>query len=326
MNENLEKKFELFEKQNKKYRIYNTILTTILFSFLIYGFQQKIKFPDIELPSTIEAERFVVKGKNGKIAEFGMTNENEAMISFYQKDGKSFKMNIGVNNDKAFITIPGKNSTKFYLTEKDDYATLRLGSDKENNESSILLDVNEFQPYMSLKKGSETSTKNNDVAYFTNYGTKVIIDSIFMMYGKDFAFNTQNNKNKMMPLAGSFGTNIYTVENVNRRFYYSSGYDVNSKNSYVEIYNPNTNSSASLKVIQNLPGLVGIKDSKLRYLLFIDEFDRTSLKLHDKDGEIRTVIGGETINVGGKEEKKDESNILLFNKEGGLIESIPSKK
>lgn len=326
MNENLEKKFELFEKQNKRYKTYNTILMTILFSIALYGFQQKIKFPDFELPSTIEAERFVVKGSNGKVAEFGLVNENEAMLSFYQEDGKVYKLSFGLNNGKAFIAIPGEKTSKFYLTEQDNHVTMRLASDKENGEASILLDVNELQPFVSLKKGSDTNNKTNDYAYFTNFGTKIIIDSLYLTYGRDFAFNTQNNKNLMLPLPGSFGTNVYTVDNVTRKFYYSSGFDIANKNSYVEVYNPSSNSSASLKVIQNLPGLVGIKENKLRYLLFIDEFDRTSMKIHDKDGNLRTVIGGETINVGGNEEKKDESNILLFNEKGSLLESIPSKK
>ena len=41
MHEKLEKKFEKLEKENKKYKMFNTILTLSLFSIMIYGFQQK---------------------------------------------------------------------------------------------------------------------------------------------------------------------------------------------------------------------------------------------------------------------------------------------
>lgn len=64
----------------------------------------------------------------------------------------------------------------------------------------------------------------------------------------------------------------------------------------------------------------------MRYLLLVDEEDKASFKIHDKDGKVRTVIGSESINVSGKQEIKEESNIMFFSKEGNLIEMLPSQK
>ncbi len=325
MHENLDKKFEKLEKENRKYRIFNTLLSITLFSFLIYGFQQKVKLPDFELPSIIEAEKFILKSEDGKVAEFGLTNKNEASLTFYKENGKKVKLSVGVNNDKAYISIPGENSAKMYISEEVKSASLYLGMDDGERESFLLLDPNNYQPYITLKKGSTGPSNKNDFAYYTPYGSKIIRDSIYMVYGKDFAFNTSNNTNAMVELPGSFGSNVYTVDNVNRKFYFSDGYDPIAKNSYVEVYNPNSGSSTSLKVIQNLPGLVGIKDNKLRYLLLVDDQDKASFKIHDKDAKVRTVIGSESINVSGKQQIKEESNIMFFSKEGNLIEMLPKE-
>lgn len=326
MNENIIKKFEKLEKENKKYRIFNTSLIIILFSILIYGFQQKVSLPEFELPSIIEAEKFVLKGKNGKVAEFGLINEKDALLTFFEEGGQKIQLTMGVRNNKSFISMPGENSPIFYVSEINNYATMRLGMDDDKNSSFMEFDPNNYQPYISLKKGSQTEKPSNDLTYLTNNGLKVISDSLYMMYGKDFIFDTKDNKNKIVNLPGSYGISVYSVNNNNRMFYYSSGYDINAKNSYVEVYNPYSNSSASLKVIQNLPGLVGIKDNKLRYLMFTDENNKASLKIHDSEGKIRTVLGSESVNKGGKQEILEESNLLFFSKEGNLIQQIPEKK
>jgi hypothetical protein len=240
MHENLEKKFEKLEKENKKYKMFNTILTLSLFSIMIYGFQQKVKLPDFELPSIIEAERFVLKSKDGVVAEFGLTSEKEASLTFFKDNGEKVKLSVGVNNNNAYISIPGEKSAKLYITEAKESASLYLGMDNDERESYVLIDPNNYQPYITLKKGGTNANDKNDFAYYTPYGSKIIRDSVYMVYGKDFAFNTSNNNNAMVELPGSYGTNVYTVQNVNRKFYFSNGYDAGNRNSYVEVYNPNS--------------------------------------------------------------------------------------
>lgn len=317
MHENIEQKFEKLEKELKKVKGINSVLIILTFSFILFGFQQKIKLPDIELPSVIEAEKFILKNENGTSAELKIVDDKNAALIFYKENGNKVALNLGLNDNKSFINIPGEKSNKFLVTENNSNAFLYIANDLKNKESFIQIDPNNDSPFISIKN----SVGNN--TYINNNGTKVIKDSLFMMYGKDFAFETVNNSNKIVDLPGSYGVNVYKATNNNREFYYSSGFEPVNKNSYVEVYNPKSNSSTSLKVINNLPGLVGIKDNKLRYLMFIDENDKASLKIHDNNGLARSIIGSESINVNGQQQSTDESTIMLFNDKGNLLEKFP---
>lgn len=320
MHEIIEQKFQKLEKEVKKLRIFNTILILVVSSFVLFGFQQKIKLPDFELPSIIEAEKFVIKGKNGKLAELSMIDDNNAALIFYKDNGNKLSLNLGISENNAFINIPGESANKFLINETKNNAFIYLGSDLKDGENFIQLDPNTNSPFISLKNSKGNFT------YLNNNGTKIIKDSLFMMYGKDYAFDFKDNNTNIVDLPGSYGVNVYKAVNNERQFYYSSGYEPNNKNSYVELYNPLSNSTASMKVINNFPGIVGIKDNQLRYLLFVDENNKTSYKTYDETGKLRSVIGSESLNVNGVEKKTEESSILLFDKDGKVIEQFPKNK
>ena len=316
MNDRIEQKIEKFERDIKKLRIFNTILIIIVSSFVVFGFQQKIKLPDFELPSVIEAEAFVLKGKNGKAAEFKVIDDRNVAIIFYKDNGKKVALNLGLRNDNSYIHIPNEEKSKLLISEDSENAYIYLSNSSGNNDSYIQLSTNST-PNITMKQS------NNNIAYINNNGMKILKDSILMMCGKDFAFQQEGNSTKIYDLPGAYGLSIYKANNLDRDFYYASGYDPASNNSYVEVYNPKTKTTASMKVINNSPGILAIKDNILRYLVYIDENDKMTMKLNDNQGKPRSVLGSESLNINGKQTKTEESSILLFDKDGKMLERLP---
>lgn len=317
MSDNIEEKLIKLERAVKKQRILNVCLIGILSSFVLLGFQQKVKLPEFELPSVIEAEKFVLKSSKGTAAEFKMVDEKNAAIIFYKDNGSKVALNLGIANNNSYINIPGDNSNKFLINEDNSGIILYLSNDSKPNPNFIQLVTNNDSPYLQFQNSK------NHLTYINNNGLKVIKDSLYMIYGKDFAFETSGGNSKVVDIPSSYGVNIYKADGNNREFYYSSGYDPINKNSYVEVYNPQSNSTASMKVINNYPGILGIKDGILRYLMFINEADKAVIKINDSQGKIRGVIGSESLNINGQQQQTDESTILLFDSKGSLLERLP---